>query len=234
MVHLSRLAEELTWWSNPRFGFVRASDAFSTGSSIMPNKKNPDPAELVRGRAGRVIGSLTGVLAMLKGLPLAYQRDLQEDKAPLFESVAVYEASLGVLAGMLDTLTVDAARMREAAAEGYTTATAVADALVRRGIPFRAAHHVVGSLVAQAEAAGLELDAIKDGMIGMALGASGDAEAAALAADPAIGEALRAAASIDGALASCDVIGGTAPDRVRGALADARSRLDREAASASG
>ena len=142
-------------------------------------QEEPDPAELVRGRAARVIGELTGVLAMLKGLPLAYQRDLQEDKAPLFDAVAVYEASLGVLAGMLDTLTVDPARMRAAASEGYTTATAVADALVRRGIPFRAAHHVVGSLVAQAEAAGLELDAIEDGMIGMALGASGDAEAAA-------------------------------------------------------
>ena len=115
MVHLSRLAEEITWWSNPRFGFIRASDAFSTGSSIMPNKKNPDPAELVRGRAARVIGALTGVLAMLKGLPLAYQRDLQEDKAPLFDAVAVYEASLGVLAGMLETMTVDAERMRAAA-----------------------------------------------------------------------------------------------------------------------
>ena len=157
MVHLSRLAEEITWWSNPRFGFVRASDAFSTGSSIMPNKKNPDPAELVRGRAARVVGALTGVLTLLKGLPLGYQRDLQEDKAPLFDAVAVYEASLGVLAGMLDTLTVDRDRMRAAADEGYTTATAVADALVRRGIPFRAAHHVVGSLVVQAEEAGVPL-----------------------------------------------------------------------------
>ena len=118
MVHLSRLAEELTWWSNPRFGFVRASDAFSTGSSIMPNKKNPDPAELVRGRAARVIAALTAVLTILKGLPLAYQRDLQEDKPPLFGAVAVYEASLGVLAGMLDTLTVDRDRMRAAADEG--------------------------------------------------------------------------------------------------------------------
>ncbi len=226
MVHLSRLAEEITWWSNPAFGFVRASDAFSTGSSIMPNKKNPDPAELVRGRAARVIGALTTVLALLKGLPLAYQRDLQEDKAPLFDAVAVYEASLGVLAGMLDTLTVDAVRMRAAADDGYTTATAVADALVRRGIPFRAAHHVVGSLVAQAEAAGVSLDAVEDAMIGMALGASGDEDVAALAADPGIGDALRAAASIDGALASCDVTGGTAPVRVRSALSAVRARLD--------
>ena len=226
MVHLSRLAEEITWWSNPRFGFIRASDAFSTGSSIMPNKKNPDPAELVRGRAARVIGELTGVLTLIKGLPLAYQRDLQEDKAPLFDAVAVYEASLGVLAGMLTTLTVDHDRMRQAADEGYTTATAVADALVRRGIPFRVAHHVVGSLVAQAEDAGLGLEQVPDPMIGMALGASGDADAAALAAEAGIGDHLRAAASVDGALATCDVIGGTAPTRVAAALQAARERLD--------
>lgn len=226
MVHLSRLAEEITWWSNPRFGFIRASDAFSTGSSIMPNKKNPDPAELVRGRAARVIGSLTTVLALIKGLPLAYQRDLQEDKAPLFDAVAVYEASLGVLAGMLATLTVDHDRMRAAADEGYTTATAVADALVRRGIPFRVAHHVVGSLVAQAEEAGLGLAEVPDAMIGMALGAAGDEAAAALAAEPGIGDHLRAAASVDEALATCDVIGGTAPTRVAAALRAARDRLD--------
>jgi argininosuccinate lyase len=191
----------------------------------MPNKKNPDPAELVRGRAARVIGSLTGMLALLKGLPLAYQRDLQEDKPPLFEAVAVYGASLDVLAGMIETLIVDAAKMRAAAGEGFTTATAVADALVRRGIPFRVAHHVVGSLVAQAEAAGVGLDVLEDSMIGLALGASGDADAAALAADPGIGAALRAAASIDGALATCDVVGGTAPVRVHAALAAARARL---------
>ncbi|MGH2475730.1 MAG: argininosuccinate lyase [Candidatus Limnocylindrales bacterium] len=225
MVHLSRLAEEITWWSNPRFGFVRASDAFSTGSSIMPNKKNPDPAELGRGRAARVIGAVTAMLTLLKGLPLAYQRDLQEDKTPLFDSVAVYEASLGVLAGMLETMTVDRDRMRAAADEGYTTATAVADALVRRGIPFRTAHHVVGSLVAQAEEAGVQLDAVPDPMIGLALGASGDASAQALAADPTIGDTLRGAASVDGALASCDVIGGTAPTRVAEALRAARERL---------
>ena len=166
MVHLSRLAEEITWWSNPRFGFVRASDAFSTGSSIMPNKKNPDPAELVRGRAARVIGELTATLTLLKGLPLAYQRDLQEDKAPLFDAVAVYGSCLDVLAGMLETLSVDHERMRAATDEGFTTATAVADALVRRGIPFRVAHHIVGSIVAQAEEAGLRLDEVPDSMIG--------------------------------------------------------------------
>jgi argininosuccinate lyase len=225
MVHLSRLAEEITWWSNPRFGFVRVSDAFSTGSSVMPNKKNPDPAELVRGRAARVIGAQTGLLTLLKGLPLAYQRDLQEDKAPLFDAVAVFEASLGVMAGLLDTITVDRERMRAAADEGYTTATAVADALVRRGIPFRAAHHVVGSLVAQAEEAGLRLDDVPDQMIGLALGTAGDRTAQDLANDETIGEVVRGAASVDGALASCDVIGGTAPTRVAEALAAARRRL---------
>src|SRR4051795_11802233 len=150
MVHLSRLAEEITWWSNPRFGFVRVADAFSTGSSMMPNKKNPDPAELVRGRAARVIGELTGTLTLLKGLPLAYQRDLQDGVAPLLDAVTVYESSLDVMTGLISTLTVDAARMAAAASEGYTTATAVADTLVRRGVAFRTAHHIVGSLVAEA------------------------------------------------------------------------------------
>ena len=226
MVHLSRLAEEITWWSNPRFGFVRVSDAFSTGSSVMPNKKNPDPAELVRGRAARVIGAQTGLLTLLKGLPLAYQRDLQEDKAPLFDAVAVYEASLGVMSGLIDTIAVDRERMRAATDEGYTTATAVADALVRRGIPFRVAHHVVGSLVAQADEAGLRLDDVPDPMIGLALGAAGDPSAQALASDETIGEVVRGAAAVDGALASCDVIGGTAPTRVADALAAARRRLE--------
>jgi argininosuccinate lyase len=225
MVHLSRLAEEITWWSNPRFGFVRAADSFSTGSSMMPNKKNPDPAELVRGRAARVIGSLTGVLALLKGLPLAYQRDLQEDKQPLFEAAATLEASLGVMAGMISTLTVDRDRMRAAAGEGYVTATAVADALVRRGVAFRAAHHIVGALVAEAERNGVGLDALDDAVILAAVAASDDGAAVALGADAALPGELRAAASLDGALASCDVIGGTAPRRVAAALAAARTRL---------
>jgi len=225
MVHLSRLAEEITWWSNPRFGFVRAADSFSTGSSMMPNKKNPDPAELVRGRSARVIGSLTGMLALLKGLPLAYQRDLQEDKPPLFESASTLEASLGVMAGMVSTLTVDRDRMRAAAGEGYTTATAVADALVRRGVAFRAAHHIVGTLVAEAEKGGVGLEALDDATIAAALAASDDTVAAKLRGDAALPGELRAAAGLDGALAGCDVVGGTAPRRVAAALAAARARL---------
>ena len=227
MVHLSRLAEEITWWSNPRLRVrPRVRRVLDRQRRSCPTRRTRTrPSSSAAGRHASSAPSTT-VLALLKGLPLAYQRDLQEDKAPLFDAVAVYEASLGVLAGMLDTLTVDAVRMRAAADEGYTTATAVADALVRRGIPFRSAHHVVGSLVAQAEAAGVPLDAVEDGMIGMALGASGDADVAALAADPEIGDALRSAASIDGALASCDVIGGTAPARVRAALSAVRARLD--------
>ena len=225
MVHLSRLAEEITWWSNPRFGFVRVADAFSTGSSMMPNKRNPDPAELVRGRTARVIGALTAVLALLKGLPLAYQRDLQDDKPPLFGSVSIWEASLGVMAGLIDTITIDRERMRTAASEGFTTATAVADALVRRGVPFRAAHHVVGSLVAQAEADGIGLDAVPDAMVGLALGASGDGTARELASEAGIGDEVRSAASVEGAIAALDVVGGTAPGRVAAALAAARERL---------
>jgi len=226
MVHLSRLAEEVTWWSNPRFGFVRAADAFTTGSSMMPNKKNPDPAELVRGRAARIVGSLAGFLALLKGLPLAYQRDLQEDKPPLFEACAAFGASLGVMAGMVGTLAVDRAAMRRAASEGFITATAVADALVRRGVPFRVAHHVVGRLVAAAEAGGLALTDLGDGVIVAALVESRDSEVMGLAGEPGLPEALREAATLDAALASCDVIGGTAPGRVAAALAAARARLD--------
>jgi argininosuccinate lyase len=225
MVHLSRLAEDLTWWSNPRFGFVRVADAFSTGSSMMPNKRNPDPAELVRGKTAGVIGALTAVLTLLKGLPLGYQRDLQEDKPPLFGAIVAWEASLGVMAGLVGSLSVDRERMREAAAEGYTTATAVADSLVRRGVPFRVAHHIVGSLVAEAEGEGIGLDSAPDSMIGLALGAAGDETARGLAAEPGIGDEIRRAASVEGALASCDVVGGTAPRRVAEALAAARARL---------
>jgi argininosuccinate lyase len=225
MVHLSRLAEELTWWSNPRFGFVRAADAFSTGSSMMPNKKNPDPAELVRGRAARMVGTLAGFLALLKGLPLAYQRDLQEDKPPLFEAFATLEASLAVMSGMLETLAVDRDAMRRAAEEGYITATAVADALVRRGVPFRVAHHVVGRLVSEAEREERRLDELPDAVFAAALVEAADLVAGALVGDRAIGSELRAAATLEAALASCDVVGGTALARVATALATTRERL---------
>jgi argininosuccinate lyase len=227
MVHLSRLAEEITWWSNPAFGFVRVADAFSTGSSMMPNKRNPDPAELVRGRAARTIGALTAMLGILKGLPLAYQRDLQEDKPPLFGAVAALEAALPVMGGLIETLAVDAGRMRAAADEGFTTATAVADALVGRGVAFRSAHHVVGALVAAAEARAVGLAAVTDEEVASALRSVDDEAAVALAgeAGDGVGELVRSAASVEGALAAADVIGGTAPSRVRAALAAARERL---------
>ncbi|TAJ99199.1 MAG: argininosuccinate lyase [Chloroflexota bacterium] len=227
MVHLSRLAEEITWWSNPAFGFVRVADAFSTGSSMMPNKRNPDPAELVRGRAAGSIAALTAMLGILKGLPLAYQRDLQDDKPLLFGTVATFEASLGVLTGLVETLSIDAARMRAAADEGFTTATAVADALVGRGVAFRSAHQVVGALVAAAEARGVRLDAVSDEEVAIALRSTDDGAALALASDRAAGagHVLRAAASVEAAIAAMDVVGGTAPVRVRAALASARERL---------
>ena len=225
MVHLSRFAEEITWWSNPAFGFVRVADAFSTGSSMMPNKRNPDPAELVRGRTARSIAALTAMLAILKGLPLAYQRDLQEGVPPLLGAVQLLESSLGVMAGLVETLAVDRARMRAAADEGFITATSVADALVGRGVAFRAAHHIVGGLVAAAEGRGTGLDALTDDEIAAGLRGSDDDEAAALARDPSIAAAVREAASVEGALAAADVTGGTAPVRVRAALAAAQARL---------
>jgi argininosuccinate lyase len=226
MVHLSRLAEEVTWWSNPRFGFIRVADAFSTGSSMMPNKKNPDPAELVRGRAAGVIGALAATLTLLKGLPLAYQRDLQEDKPPLFAAVATLDGSLAVMSGLVETLVIDRARMLAAAEEGYTTATALADALVRRGVPFRAAHHIVGGLVGGAEAEGIAtLAELPDEAFRAALDGSDDPVACALAHERGIAAQLRAVASIEGSLEAADVDGGTAPGRVRDALEAVRLRL---------
>ena len=225
MVHLSRLAEEIAWWSNPAFGFVRVADAFSTGSSMMPNKRNPDPAELVRGKAARSIASLTSILGILKGLPLAYQRDLQEGLPPLFAAVADLEGSLGIMTGLMATLEIDRARMRAAADTGFITATAVADTLVRAGVPFRSAHHVVGALVAMAEERGVGLADVTDPDIVAALAVVDDAEAVAFAADTRAGDRVREAASIESALAAADVIGGTAPARVASALAAARERL---------
>ena len=229
MVHLSRLAEEVTWWSNPRFGFVRVADAFSTGSSMMPNKKNPDPAELVRGRTAGVIGALAGMLTLIKGLPLAYQRDLQEDKPAFFAAVRTLDASLSVMTGLVATLAVNRERMHQAAEEGFTTATALADELVRRGVPFRAAHHIVGGLVGGAEAEGIgTLAGLPDEAYRAALDGSDDPTARQLAHVRGIVAALRAAATVEGSLAAADVIGGTAPGRVASALAAAKARLGLE------
>ena len=231
MVHLSRLAEEIAWWSNPRFGFVRVAEAYATGSSMMPNKRNPDPAELVRGRTAAAIAAVTAVLALVKGLPLGYQRDLQEDKPPLFGAVAACEASLAVMAGLVATLTVNREAMAAAAEDGHTTATTLADALVRRGVPFRVAHHVVGALVGRAEEEGIRrLADLPPSAVVDELRAANDPKTRSLAAEPGIAEALLAAATIDGSLAAADVIGGTAPVRVRAAIAAARTRLDAEPA----
>ena len=227
MVHLSRLAEEIAWWSNPRFGFVRVAEAYSTGSSMMPNKRNPDPAELVRGRSARVIAALTAMLGILKGLPLGYQRDLQEDKPPLFGAIATFEASLRVMAGLVAGLAVDRDRMADAAEDGYTTATTLADALVRAGVPFRVAHHVVGGLVARAESTGVRsLAEIPVTELRHLLTDAGDPTARVLAAHPDAVAALLAGATIRGSLEAADVIGGTAPRRVQAAIAAARERLD--------
>ena len=225
MAHLSRLAEEIVWWTNPNFGFVRPADAWSTGSSMMPNKRNPDAAELIRGRTARVMGHLVTALTMLKGIPGGYQRDLQEDKPPLLDSLTVLETSLEVMAGMVATLHVNEARMLEAATAGYTTATAVADALVEMGVPFREGHHIVGSLVARAEAAGVELTELPDTDIAAVLAESADSTAAGAASDPEVAAELRTAAKLENALARPDVIGGTAPVRVNAELAAAAVRL---------
>ncbi|MET1231740.1 MAG: argininosuccinate lyase [Candidatus Limnocylindrales bacterium] len=214
MVHMSRLAEDIVWWSSPTFGWVALDDAWSTGSSMMPNKKNPDPAELIRGRAGRVIGQVTGMLATLKGLPLGYQRDLQESVAPLLEGMDVLESSVRVMTGVILSLGFRPDRMRTAALAGYLTATSVADTLVEHGVPFRDAHGVVGALVAQAERRGCRLDELPDEAFGE------------LQDLPATPEELRSAATLEAAIARPRVTGGTAPERVREALTAARARLD--------
>jgi argininosuccinate lyase len=156
--HLSRLAEEIVIWSTPQFGFVRLSDAFSTGSSIMPQKRNPDAAELVRGHAGRIIGAMTSLSVTMKGLPLAYSKDMQDDKQPVFEAHDLLTLSLAAMTGMVETVTFNADRMRAAAEAGHTTATDLADWLVREAnVPFREAHHITGRAVRLAEGQGRKL-----------------------------------------------------------------------------
>lgn len=229
MVHLSRLAEELVWWSNPAFGWVVLSDRHATGSSMMPNKKNPDPCELVRARTARVAGHLATMLGVLKGLPLAYQRDLQEDKTPLFDAADVLASSLRVMATVIDGLAFDADRMRQAALQGHVTATSVADTLVEHGLPFRAAHHVAGRLVAEAERRVIQLDQLGDDAFREALEGEDDADARRLAGqvEAALGAELRQAATLEAAVGRPRVTGGTAPQRVREALEAARRRLNR-------
>jgi argininosuccinate lyase len=199
-VDISRFAEEIIIWNTREFGFVTLDDGYSTGSSIMPQKKNPDIAELARGKAGRLIGNLSGLLATLKGLPLAYNRDLQEDKEPVFDSVRTLEAVLPAFAGMVATLRFDTARMAELAPQGFSLATDVAEWLVTRGVPFRDAHEISGALVRLCEEHGIELGEVTDEML-----ASVSARLA-----PAVREVL----TIEGSVASRDGIGGTAPARV--------------------
>jgi argininosuccinate lyase len=225
--HLSRLGEEIAWWSNPAFGFVRVPEGFATGSSMMPNKRNPDPAELVRGKAARLAGLVTTVLGLLKGLPLAYQRDLQESVEPLLDGLATLGISLDAMTGIVEGLEVSEDRMRAAASDGYSTATAVSDLLVERGVAFREAHRIVGSVVRVLEDEGITaLTGASDEAWHAALAASDDACARALADDPGIGASLREGATVEASLARADVVGGTAPGRVAAALESARKRLE--------
>jgi len=208
-MHLSRLCADLTLWATAEFGFVEFADAFATGSSIMPQKKNPDVAELVRGKSGRLYGNLVAVLTMMKGLPLAYNSDMQEDKEPLFDTVDTLEAVLGVLPPLLTSLTFRTDRMRAAAGEHYATATDLADYLVRKGLPFRQAHEIVGTAVRHALERGVGLEALSlDTLRGFS---------------PLIEEDVRDALTVEASLRARAVTGGTAPAAVAAALAQARA-----------
>ena len=210
-VHLSRFAEEIVIWTTPQFGFVRLSDAFSTGSSIMPQKKNPDAAELVRAKTGRINGSLIALLTVMKGLPLAYSKDMQEDKEQVFDAAENLELAIAAMTGMVADMTVNEANMKKAAGSGYSTATDLADWLVRTvGLPFREAHHVTGRVVALAETKGcdladLPLDELK-------------------AIHPEITEAVYDVVTVEASVASRKSYGGTAPDQVRQQIAWWRAR----------
>lgn len=199
-IDVSRLAEEIIIWNTREFGFVRLHDGYSTGSSIMPQKKNPDIAELARGKSGRVIGNLTGLLATLKALPLAYNRDLQEDKEPVFDSVETLEVLLPAFTGMVATLTFDTERMAELAPQGFSLATDVAEWLVKQGVVFRDAHEISGELVAFCETHGLELHEVSD------------ADLAAVS--PLLTPSVRSVLSVEGSVASRDGVGGTAAGQV--------------------
>ena len=211
-VHLSRFAEELVLWSTPQFGFVKMPEAFTSGSSIMPQKRNPDAAELVRGKTGRILGDLQGLLVVLKGLPLAYSKDMQEDKEGLFDAADNLELCLAAMAGMLAGLTVDRSRMRAAAGVGHTTATDLADWLVReKGVPFREAHGVSARVVRLAEEKGCALTELT--------------LAELRGIDARIDEAALAVVDVASSVASRRSFGGTAPERIRDAVAAAEARF---------
>src|SRR2546421_3701710 len=211
MVHLSRFAEELVLWSNPRFGFVRLPEGYCTGSSIMPQKKNPDVAELVRAKSARVFGSLVTLLALMKAQPLAYNKDNQEDKEPLFDAVDTLKDCLAVFAGLIAGLSPVPRAMRAALAEGHATATDLADYLVRKGVPFRDAHEIVARAVREAEERGSDLARLP--------------LATLKRFSPHIGAEVRRVLSPEGSVASRRHPGGTAPAAVRKAAVRARRRL---------
>ncbi|MFN3510559.1 MAG: argininosuccinate lyase [Tsuneonella troitsensis] len=214
-LHLSRLAEELILWASQPFGFVRLPDALSTGSSIMPQKKNPDAAELVRGHSGRIVGCLTSLMVTMKGLPLAYSKDMQDDKPPVFEAHGLLALSIAAMTGMIAGSTFRTDRMRAAAELGYATATDLADWLVRQAdVPFREAHHITGAAVKLAESRNMALDALS--------------LADLQAIDPRIDERVFAALSVDASVAARASYGGTAPVRVREQVAAARRALGME------
>jgi argininosuccinate lyase len=212
-VDLSRLAEDIILWSSTEFGYVRLSDSWSTGSSIMPQKKNPDIAELARGKSGRLIGNLAGLLATLKAQPLAYNRDLQEDKEPVFDSVAQLELVLPAIAGLVGTLRFDVDRMAQLASAGYTLATDVAEWLVRQGVPFRSAHEAAGAAVRVAESRGIGLEELSDEELS--------------AIHPELRADVREVLAVDGSIASRNTRGGTAPIQVAKQLGVVREAADR-------
>jgi len=211
MTHLSRFCEELVLWANPRFGFVEIADAFSTGSSIMPQKRNPDVAELIRGKTGRVNGHLVALLTLMKGQPLAYNRDNQEDKEPLFDAVDTLTTCLAVFAEMLGGIKVQREAMAAAARQGHATATDLAEYLARKGVPFREAHEAVAQAVRFAESRGCELAELKLSELQRF--------------SSAITEEVYSTLTLEGSLKSRNHLGGTAPVRVKAAIAKARKSL---------
>jgi len=210
-VDISRLAEEVVLWATKEFSYITLDDAYSTGSSIMPQKKNPDVAELARGKAGRLVGDLAGLLTTLKGLPLAYNRDLQEDKEPVFDGIDTLEVLLPAFAGMVATMRFDTNRLESLAPQGFSLATDVAEWLVRQGVSFRIAHEVAGACVRECESRGIELWDLSDDDLG--------------AISPHLTPAVRAVLSVRGSLESRDGKGGTAPVRVREQLELVRRRV---------